>query len=90
VSFVIELIIFYREERDRLRIQKQDPLNHMSKHIDDLKRKRDEENKSSSTPAKKSNSSVFTSSSSSRIEQLRAQRYILFSLFSILHIFQSV
>jgi hypothetical protein len=63
-----------REERDRLRIQKQDPLNHMSKYIDDLKRKREDENKSSSsTNPKKSNSSISTSSSS-RIEQLRAER----------------
>ncbi|CAF3417562.1 unnamed protein product [Rotaria sp. Silwood1] len=64
------------EERDRLRIQKQDPLNSMSKYVDDLKRKRDDGNKSSSTNAKKSTSSMSlsSSSSSSRIEQLRAAR----------------
>lgn len=84
------MIYFYREERDRLRIEKQDPLNHMSKHIDDLKRKRDGENKSSSAPAKKAISYVSASSSSSRIEQLRAQRYISFSLFSILPVFLSI
>ncbi|CAF3875593.1 unnamed protein product [Rotaria magnacalcarata] len=65
-----------REERDRLRIEKQDPLNSMSKYVEDLKRKRDDENKSSSTKTKKSTSSATTlsSSSASRIEQLRAQR----------------
>ncbi|CAF3408450.1 unnamed protein product [Rotaria sp. Silwood1] len=69
-----------REERDRLRVQKQDPLNSMSKYVDDLKRKRDDGNKSSSTNAKKSTSSMSlssassSSSSSSRIEQLRAAR----------------
>ncbi|CAF2405210.1 unnamed protein product [Rotaria sp. Silwood2] len=67
-----------REERDRLRIQKQDPLNSMSKYVDDLKRKRDDENKSSSPSTKKTISSVSlsssSSSSSSRIEQLRAAR----------------
>jgi len=71
--------LFYREERDRLRIQKQDPLTHMSKYVDDLKRKREDGNKSSSsssTSIKKSTSSISTSSSSSRIEQLRAERYI--------------
>ncbi|CAF5041715.1 unnamed protein product, partial [Rotaria sp. Silwood1] len=51
-----------REERDRLRIQKQDPLNSMSKYVDDLKRKRDDGNKSSSTNAKKSTSSMSLSS----------------------------
>ncbi|CAF1041703.1 unnamed protein product [Rotaria sordida] len=67
-----------REERDRLRIQKQDPLSSMSKYVDDLKRKREDENKSSSTNTKKSTPSVSlsstSSSSSSRIEQLRAER----------------
>ncbi|CAF3733796.1 unnamed protein product [Adineta steineri] len=63
-----------KEERDRLRIQKQDPLNHMSKYVDDLKRKRDDETKSSSTNVKKPTSSISSSSSSSRIEQLRAER----------------
>jgi hypothetical protein len=70
---------FSREERDRLRIQKQDPMNHMSKYVDDLKRKREDETKSSSTKTKKATSSISTSSSSSsRIEQLRAERYIYY------------
>ncbi|CAF1595770.1 unnamed protein product [Adineta ricciae] len=66
-----------REERDRLRIQKQDPLNHMSKYVDDLKRKREDENKSLSSNSTKKTSASSTSSSSStssRIEQLRADR----------------
>ncbi|UJR21193.1 hypothetical protein I4U23_024291 [Adineta vaga] len=64
-----------REERDRLRIHKQDPLNHMSKYVDDLKRKRDDETKSSSTTSTKKSTSFSTSTSStSRIEQLRAER----------------
>jgi len=50
-------LLFIRQERDRLRIEKQDPLNHMSKYVDELKRKRDDEPK----PTKK----VSTSSSSS-------------------------
>ena len=65
------MVWFFREERDRLRIQKEDPLNHMSKHVDDLKRKRGDDNKSSSS---KISSSISTSSSTSRIEQLRAER----------------
>lgn len=66
----MDSILFSREERDRLRIQKQDPLSHMSKYVDDLKRKREDVSKpSSSNTAKKS-----TSSSSSRVEQLRAER----------------
>jgi len=75
----------FREERDRLRIEKQDPLNHMSKYVDDLKRKRDDENKSSSlTNTKKSSSLISTSSSSSsRIEQLRAERYIYYTFILI-------
>ena len=51
----------------------------MSKYVDNLKRKRDDETKplsSSPANAKKSNSSISTSSSLSRIEQLRAERYI--------------
>ena len=73
---LIESTFSYREERDRLRIQKQDPLNHMSKYVDDLKRKREGESKpsSSSNSAKKSTSSSSSSSSLSRIEQLRAER----------------
>jgi len=65
-----------KEERDRLRTQKQDPLNHMSKYVDDLKRKREDVTKTSSTNVKKPSSSISTSSSSSssRIEQLRAER----------------
>ena len=76
LKFYLNILVdFFREERDRLRIQKQDPLNHMSKYVDDLKRKREDENKSSSSiNTKKSNSSISTSSSSSRIEQLRAER----------------
>lgn len=66
----MDSILFSREERDRLRIQKQDPLSHMSKYVDDLKRKREDVSKpSSSNTTKKS-----TSSSSSRVEQLRAER----------------
>lgn len=66
---------FFRQDRDRLRIEKQDPLNHMSKYVDELKRKRDDEPK----PTKKTSSSSVSSSSSSmsRIEQLRAERYDL-------------
>jgi len=64
----------------------------MSKYVDDLKRKREDGNKSSSsssTSIKKSTSSISTSSSSSRIEQLRAERYIYsFLLFSIQSIFR--
>ncbi|CAF0872613.1 unnamed protein product [Adineta ricciae] len=66
-----------REERDRLRIQKQDPLHHMSKCVDDLKRKHEDGNKSSSSNSTKKTSASSTSSSSSttsRIEQLRADR----------------
>ena len=71
---------YSREERDRLRIQKLDPLNHMSKCVDDLKRKREDENKSLSSNSTKKTSALSTSSSSSsssttsRIEQLRADR----------------
>ena len=67
---------FFREERDRLRIQKQDPLHCISKSVDDLKRKRNDENPAPSptTAIKKLSSSVPASSSSSRIEQLRAER----------------
>ncbi len=60
----------------------------MSKYVDDLKRKREDENKSSSlTNTKKSSSSISTSSSS-RIEQLRAERYIYYFIyFNQLYIF---
>lgn len=70
--FLIENSLISREERDRLRIAKQDPLNHMSKYVDGLKRKREDQPKPS-TNTKKSSSS-FSTSSSSRIEQLRAAR----------------
>ena len=61
------------EERDRIRTQKQDPMHHMSKYVDDLKRKREGETKpSSSNSSKKSTASISTSSS--RIEQLRGER----------------
>lgn len=65
-------MLFIRQERDRLRIEKQDPLNHMSKYVDELKRKRDDEPK----PTKKVSTSSSSSSSMSRIEQLRAERYV--------------
>lgn len=65
---------FSREERDRLRIEKQDPLNHMSKYVDDLKRKRDDETKSSASTKTSKKSSSIIPTSSSRIEQLRAAR----------------
>ena len=67
----MDSILFSREERDRLRIQKQDPLSHMSKYVDDLKRKREDVTKPSTNTPKKSTSS---SSSLSRVEQLRAER----------------
>ena len=49
----------------------------MSKYVDDLKRKRSNETKSSTNPTKKS--APTPSSSLSRIEQLRAERYISLS-----------
>ena len=65
-----------REERDRLRIEKQDPLNHMSKFVDDLKRKRENEIKPSSSSSSSSSNHAKqpTSSSLSRVDQLRAER----------------
>jgi len=69
-------LLFIRQERDRLRIEKQDPLNHMSKYVDELKRKRDDEPKPTKKVSTSSSSSSSSSSSMSRIEQLRAERYV--------------
>ncbi len=61
----------------------------MSKYVDDLKRKREDGNKSSSSSTSINKSTSSISTSSSRIEQLRAERYIdQFSLFSIQSIFR--
>lgn len=71
-SFSKEVSQTDRETRDRLRIEKQDPLNFISTSVDELKRKRDTTETKTST--KKSAPSTTSSSTQSRIEQLRAER----------------
>ena len=76
-----------REERDRLRIQKQDPLNQISKSVDELKRKRDDETKTSTPSVQRPAIPVLpASSSSSRLEQLRAARYVALSSLLVSHV----
>ncbi|CAF0947286.1 unnamed protein product [Didymodactylos carnosus] len=72
-----ESSIAQREEKDRLRIKKQDPLNNMMKYVTELKRKQTDDESDSQIKQKKivNNKKCATDTTSmSRIEQLRAER----------------